>query len=136
MIMQPIESSLKGRTDIFADVRDVLAPEGFTLANWDYQQGFFDCQLDDKAMVFLRLPVEVREGQLDYPDALIEFGTPFVLKHVYQTGLDPDIGYATGPQTAALVNQFQEPADKDAPIESHWIQKGEQLVRKVEELIT
>lgn len=133
--MKEIESSLNGRTDIFADVRDILAPEGFTLANWDYDGGYFDCQLDEKAMVYLRLPVEVRQGQLDYPDAVIQFGTPFVLKHVYQTGIDPDIGYATGPQVAAMVNQFQEPAEKDAPVEPHYVEKGKQLLRKVENIM-
>ncbi|MFY0546170.1 YugN family protein [Brevibacillus sp. H7] len=131
--MQPIHSSLTGKQGTYEYYREALAPDGFTLANWDYQNGYLDRQLDDKAMVFLRLPIEVRQGELDRPDSLIEFGTPFVLKHVYQTGVEENIGYSATPATAPLMNQFQEPINKDAPIESVWIEKAEAIVRELEQ---
>jgi hypothetical protein len=130
--MQPIHSSLTGKQGTFGYFRDSLAPDGFTLANWDYRKGYLDRQLDDKAMVFLRLPVEVREGELDNPESLLELGTPFVLKHVYQTGVEENIGY-TNPVTSPLMNQFQEPIDKDAPVDQAWIEKAKSIVRELEE---
>lgn len=134
MNMQEIESSLKGKEGFFGNIRDVLAPEGFSLANWDYHQGYLDRKLDDKGMVYLRLPIQVEEGNLDNTDALIQFGTPFVLKHVYQTGTEENIGYSIVPNVAALVNQFQEPVDKDAPVEEDWVEVAAQVVRGVEKL--
>ncbi len=133
--MQPIASSLEGRESTFGQVRQALAPEGFTLANWEYDRGFFDKQLDDKAMVYLRLPFEVTEGELDNAEARIRFGTPFVLKHVYQTGNDPTIGYFASQTVAPLVNQFQEPVDKDAPVDPFWAEQAKRVVRRVESLI-
>lgn len=130
--MQPIHSSLTGKQGTFGYFRDSLAPDGFTLANWDYRKGYLDRQLDDKAMVFLRLPVEVREGELDNPESLLELGTPFVLKHAYQTGVEENIGY-TNPVTSPLMNQFQEPIDKDAPVDQAWIEKAKSIVRELEE---
>lgn len=130
--MQPIHSSLTGKRGTLDYFRDALAPEGFTLANWDYHRGYLDCQLDDKAVVFLRLPVEVLEGELDNSDAFLELGTPFVLKHVYQTGVEENIGYIN-PVTTPLLNQFQEPVNKDAPVEQTWIDKATTIVRRLEE---
>jgi len=131
--MQPIHSSLTGKRGTFGYFRDALSPEGFTLANWDYRKGYLDCQMDDKAMVFLRVPVDVREGELDNPEALLELGTPFVLKHVYQTGVEENIGYYSSHYAAPLMNQFQEPIDKDAPVEQAWIDKATSIVRRLEE---
>lgn len=130
--MQQIESSLKGKEGVYGEIRDILEPEGFSLANWNYQQGYLDRKLDDKGMVYLRLPIRVEEGMLDNTDALLQFGTPFVLKHVYQTGTEENVGYYLGPNASALVNQFQEPVDKDAPVEEEWIHTATQVVREVE----
>lgn len=131
--MQPIESNIEGVQGTFGRFRQLLEPDGFALANWEYQYGFFDKKLDDRGMVFLRLPFEVSQGKLDNDDAWIRFGTPFVLKHVYQTGLDPDIGYGAGPNMSALVNQFQEPEDKDAPLEDVWVEHAREVVRRLEQ---
>ncbi|NGQ96649.1 hypothetical protein G3578_15910 [Brevibacillus sp. SYP-B805] len=131
--MQTIESRLAGVEGTFGDVRDLLAPDGFSLANnWEYYAGFFDRKLDEEGMVFLRLPFDVIQGKLDTADARIRFGTPFVLKHVYQTGVEEHIGYTSGPLVAPVVNQFQEPVDKDAPLERHWVQQAEAIVRQLE----
>jgi hypothetical protein len=132
--MQQIHSSLTGVRGTYGYLRDSLAPDGFTLANWDYKEGFFDRQLDEKGMVYLRLPVKALEGDLDSLEAWLEIGTPFVLKHVYQTGVEEDIGYYTA--AAPLMNQFQEPLEKDAPIEQEWVKKAEAIVRQLEERYT
>jgi hypothetical protein len=130
MAMKPIQSSLPGTRGTFGYFREALQP-AFTLANWDYERGFFDRKLDEQGMVYLRLPVKVLQGELDSADAWLELGTPFVLKHVYQKDVEEDIGpYA--PVASAVMNQFQEPVDKDANIEARWIRKAEAIVKEVE----
>ncbi|MFS0556199.1 YugN-like family protein [Brevibacillus sp. 179-C9.3 HS] len=128
--MKQINSSLPGTRATFGYFREALQPH-FTLSNWDYEQGYFDRALDDKNMVFLRLPVKVLQGELDSPDAWLEMGQPFVIRHVYQTGVEEDIGYME-PLASGLVNQFQEPVDKDAQIDSRWIRKAEAVVKELE----
>lgn len=132
--MKTIQSSLRGIQGTFGQIRDSLAQDDFTLANWEYDGGYFDRKLDEhgQGMVFLRLPFDVMHGRLDDTDARIEFGTPFVLKHVYETGLDDDIGYATGPLVAPVANQFQEPVDKDAGVDERWVRQAGEILRLVE----
>jgi YugN-like family len=126
-------SSLPGTRATFGYIREVLQPE-FTLANWDYEHGYFDCTLDEQeGMVYLRLPVKVLQGELDSPDAWLEMGTPFVLKHVYQTGVEEDTGYYE-PIVSAMMNQFQQPVDKDAEIEEKWMRQAEQKVKQLERI--
>lgn len=127
-----IQSSLTGVQGTFGIIRDSLAQDDFSLANWEYDGGYFDRKLDEAGTVFLRLPFEVMQGKLDDADARIQFGTPFVLKHEYQTGLDQDIGYATGPLVAPVVNQFQEPVNKDAEVEEEWVQQAAGIVQMIE----
>jgi len=131
--MKTIQSSLAGVQGAFGYIRDSLQQDGFTLANWEYDGGYFDKELDDKGMVFLRLPIEVMHGKLDDTDARIEFGTPFVLKHVYRTGVENHIGYTAGPVASAMMNQFQEPVNKDAEVEDHWVQQAADIVRMIEQ---
>ncbi|MGO0059210.1 YugN family protein [Brevibacillus fluminis] len=131
--MRKIPSSLTGKQGMFDTLREVLREDQFTLSNWEYEYGFFDKQLDMKAMVFLRLPIDTVSGELDDPAAVVQFGHPFVLKHVYQTGNDPDIGYASGPAIAASFNQFQEPQDKDAEVEDDYVEMAKQIVRRLEQ---
>jgi len=132
--MQPIESKLTGQQKTFGMVREVLEADGFTLANnWEYDRGLFDCKLDDQGTVFLRLPFTVVHGKLDFPDTRIEFGTPFVLKHLYQEGIEKNIGYSIGPNVAAAINQFQEPVEKDAPVEAKWVEQAKMILGLVEQ---
>ncbi|MBO8164569.1 MAG: hypothetical protein H0Z34_12720 [Brevibacillus sp.] len=130
--MQMLHSTITGKEGVFGQIRELLADDGFTLANWDYDRGFLDRKLDDKGMVFLRLPLEVRHGHLDEADAQVQFGTPFVLKHVYQSGVEEHIGYEGSNVIAPLVNQFQEPVEKDAPLDDGWVEKAEAVLRRVE----
>ncbi|MGD8191944.1 YugN family protein [Brevibacillus ginsengisoli] len=132
MRMQAVASSLEGKQGTYGDLMDQLESEGFVLANWEYDGGYFDRKLDDAGQVFLRLPIAVREGELDNREARVEFGRPFVLKHVYRTGNDPDIGYMGSQVIAPLMNQFQEPVDNDASIEPQWIAQAEEVLRLIE----
>ncbi len=130
--MRQIQSSLTGRQGIFDTLRERLRDDEFTLSNWEYHSGFFDKVLNEEATVFLRLPIQTVSGQLDDPDCIVIFGVPFVLKHVYEFGVDTDIGYAAGPLMSASLNQFQEPDDKDAEVEDYWVQEAEEIVRSLE----
>lgn len=129
--MQTIQSSLPGTRGTYGFFREALEPDGFTLANWDYNAGYLDKKLDEAGMVFLRIPVRVQEGELDSEDAWLELGTPFVLKHVYREGIESDVGYYSAVASAAM-NQFQEPVDKDAAVDEHWMRKAEAMVRELE----
>jgi hypothetical protein len=118
----------------FTDARDQLAVSGFTIGgNWDYDRGSFDRELDEDGKVWLRLPFRVTSGELDAEksaqDTLIRFESPFVLKHLYEEGIDRD---AVG---AGMLNQFQDPADADAEIEPEWVEAGQAALTEAENLL-
>jgi len=134
--MHPLPSRLVSQEREFAPVRSALSARGFSLGGgWDYDRGSFDCALDEARKVFLRLPFEVASGRLDSEaednQARIRFGQPYVLKHVYNEGLDPEAKMRIA---GGLVDQFSDPADPDAPIEAEWIAKAEAKLREVERL--
>ncbi|WP_330218275.1 YugN family protein [Ornithinibacillus contaminans] len=94
----------------------------------EYDGAFFDATLQREGgeTIYLRMPFHVIKGMLDRSDAFIEFGTPFVIKHVVHLGLDQNensLLAATG------INQFQEPLDKDAQIrnKTKWEEIGEEV---------
>ncbi|REK68535.1 MULTISPECIES: YugN family protein [Cohnella] len=132
--MYAISSRLTGQIREYASAERELAGKGFTLSgNWDYRHGSFDCALDDAEKVWLRLPFSVTSGNLDSEtediNAKIQFGEPFVLKHVYNEGLDPE----AQPRTfGAMFDQFSDPADRDADIEPEWIEKARERLREIE----
>lgn len=134
--MKPIHSALENVTAEYDRVHDRLRQYQFTLGgNWEYDRGYFDRALDEARKVWLRLPFEVTRGRLDGEesanrDARIRLGTPFVLKHVYNEGLDQE----AAPRTfGALFDQFQEPVDQDAGVEDHWVVQATELLRTVEQ---
>ncbi|MCZ8519345.1 MULTISPECIES: YugN-like family protein [Paenibacillus] len=132
--MIPLNSSLVNREEAFEQVRSCLHENQFTLGgNWDYEHGSFDRSLEEGQKVWLRIPFQVTHGVLDgdtdATDAVIRLGQPFVLKHLYNEGLDPE---AKGMTFGALIDQFQEPVDKDAAVEPKWVSQAEALLRKVE----
>lgn len=134
--MKPIPSALENRREEFERVRNHLHRYQFTLgSNWDYDRGSFDRALDDVQKVWLRLPFEVTRGRLEgeetaNPGTEIWLGTPFVLKHVYNEGLDAE----AAPRTfGALFDQFQDPVDADGGVEEHWVRKATELLREAEQ---
>ncbi|MFC2947431.1 YugN family protein [Virgibacillus sediminis] len=136
--MLKLETEMDGKKAYFGDVRRVLGQNGYTLCgSWEYDKGFFDGVLSREGgeTIYIRLPFHVLSGELDRDDAYIEFGTPFVIKHVVHLGLDKDeqsLLAATG------LNQFQEPLDKDGQIrnKSRWEMEGEQAIGAILEYIS
>lgn len=133
--MLPLKSALENQVERFDRVREVLTGCNFTVGgNWDYDHGYFDRSLDDADKVWLRLPFRVVDGNLDpdvdLSDATVELGSPFVLRHLYNEGVDKqaDSGAFSG-----LVNQFQEPIDEDATLEKEWIDKAHSVLNEVEQ---
>ncbi|TJY41040.1 hypothetical protein E5161_15145 [Cohnella pontilimi] len=134
--MYPISSSLTSQEQEFDKVRSAIASLGFTLSgNWDYDSGSFDSALDEAQKVWLRLPFDVTTGHVDSEadetDAKIRFGRPFVLKHVYNEGLDRE----AQPRTfGAMLDQFTDPVNADADIEPEWIDKAKQRLHEIEQI--
>ncbi|WP_239614935.1 YugN family protein [Cohnella mopanensis] len=134
--MYTLSSSLTSQVQDYAVSRNALLKHGFSLGgNWEYDHGSFDCVLDDANKVWLRLPFEVTSGNLDSEaeeaSTEIRFGQPYVLKHVYNEGLDRE---AQPRALGALMDQFSDPVDADADIESNWIERAKRKLQEVEAL--
>lgn len=129
--MIKLQTSMEGKRAYFGAVKNIFHSNGCSFcSNFDYHQGKFDALLyrEGGESIYLRIPIYVVDGELDYSNALIEFGTPFVIKHVVNIGLDyDDHSLITG--TTGLA-QFQEPLDTDGQIrdKSRWAQAGEDTV--------
>ncbi|WP_276354654.1 YugN family protein [Cohnella caldifontis] len=132
--MYPIDSKLTSQVQEFVPFRSAAAEKGFVLGgNWDYDHGSFDCALDGVDKVWLRLPFEVTHGNLDSEseenDAKIRFGQPYVLKHMYNEGLNPE---AEAKPLGAMFDQFSEPANPDAEVETRWIEEARRKLNEIE----
>jgi hypothetical protein len=132
--MIPITSEVENHIDGFVNLHDYFGGFEFTLGgNWEYDHGYFDRSLDEDHKVWLRIPFEVTSGTMDgitdESDAIIKLGTPFVLKHIYNEGLDPE---AVPNVYGSLINQFQEPIDADADVEIHWVEQAKHILQEVE----
>ena len=81
--------------------------------------------------LFIWIPIYVLDGVLDHSNALIEFGKPFIIKHVVNTGLDHDENSFVTATTG--LDQFQTPLDKDGYIydKSRWAKAGEEAIELV-----
>jgi hypothetical protein len=133
--MIAITSKLENHVEEFVNLNDYLGKFEFTLGgNWDYDHGYFDRYLDEAHQVWLRIPFQVTSGTMDGitddSDAVVKLGTPFVLKHIYNEGLDPE---AVPNVYGSLINQFQEPLDKDATVETHWVKQAELILQEIEQ---
>ncbi|RED63897.1 YugN family protein [Cohnella lupini] len=134
--MHALPSTLTSQVQDYLNSKDALTEQGFTLGgNWDYDHGSFDCALDEAKKVWLRLPFDVTVGNLDIEspesDTKIQFGEPFVLKHVYNEGLDKE---AQPRAVGALMDQFSDPVDPDDEIESNWIEQAKKKLSQVESI--
>lgn len=133
--MFPISSSIENQELPYNTAKDYLDQYQFSLGgNWDYQEGCFDRYLDEAHKVWLRLPFEVTRGELTGDtapaEATIRMGKPFVLKHVYNEGID---GEGSPKIVMAMFDQFQTPVDKNAEIESKWTELAQGYLKQVEQ---
>lgn len=134
--MIPLSSRLESSEQPFHEMKNTLEDHEFALGgSWDYIHGSFDRYLDEAHKVWLRVPFDVVNGHVDSESAdsmaTIKVGQPFVLKHIYNEGLDSE---AHPRAVGSLVDQFQEPLDPDAQIEQKWIKKAKDVLYEVEQL--
>lgn len=129
--MIEIASSLEGKTFPLYQLEEELKPKGFSIGgNWEYDHGYFDYQMGiEDGYHFLRIPFRAVDGQLDSHGTSVEIGRPFLLAHKYQEGLD-DHSFVGNVQAA--MNQFAEPADKDAEVPDKYVDLGKSLVQELE----
>lgn len=134
--MIPLESRLTNLEMTYPDAKERIDRCGFVLGgNWDYEHGCFDRSLDGENKVWLRVPFEVTGGSLNGESAeanvrtLVQFGTPFILHHQYEEGVDQE---GTSGVMRSLVDQFQAPSNPDAPVDDHWISIGMKQLQELE----
>ncbi|MDA7028083.1 YugN-like family protein [Bacillus sp. CLL-7-23] len=132
--MKIIPFELENDSFPFDDLEKRLKPLGYSLnGGWEYDHGFFDYKIDDTAgYLYLRLPFTVEEGQLDSENAIVKLGQPFLLRHVYQEGLDDHVVQGN---VRAAFDQFAEPEDKDAAIPNLYIELGHSCVKELEKAL-
>ncbi|WP_085992567.1 YugN family protein [Oceanobacillus senegalensis] len=131
--MLKLQTDIEGIKVYFGEVYKVFKANGFTFcSNYEYDHGKFDMKLCQEGgeTIYIRIPFDVLEGELDRPGAYIQFGKPYVIKHVVNIGLDWDENSLL---TTTGFNQFQNPVDKDGKIldKSRWVEAGEQQVHRV-----
>ncbi|MFK4997458.1 YugN family protein [Bacillus sp. N9] len=137
--MFQIQSEIEGKKTYFGAVRDVFKSYGCSFcSNFEYNQGKFDALLwrEGGESIYLRIPIYVLDGELDHSNALIEFGRPFIIKHIVNVGLDYDENSFLTATTG--LDQFQTPLDKDGYIydKSRWAKAGEEAIEQVMSSIT
>lgn len=128
--MLHLETDIEGKQMNFGFAQKMLKKHGFILGGgWEYDSGFFDSAMhrENGETIYVRMPFQVLEGELDKSNAVIEFQKSFVIKHVVNIGLDKDENSLL---TATGFNQFQEPLDKDGYIhdKSKWQEFGEEAI--------
>jgi hypothetical protein len=129
------ETQIENKIVYFAELRDLLNELGFEEGGgWEYDHGYFDRKLEETpGYLFVRIPVMVEEGSFGEDSALMRVGTPLVLRHKYQRGLDD---YVSVDNNNATFNQFSEPVDTDASLKDGDIQQGKQIIEEVEQEFT
>jgi len=129
--MIPIESSITGKQYKLQYLEEKLKPKGYVIGgNWEYDRGSFDYKMsDERQYLYLRVPFVAVKGALDERGTEVELQQPYLLAHRYESGIDESVEHA------GMLNQFQTPADKDAPFPEEWIDKGVELVRELEQIL-
>ncbi|MEW9502027.1 YugN-like family protein [Jeotgalibacillus marinus] len=132
--MIEVKSSLKGFKTTLYKLETILKPLGFSIGgNWEYDHGYFDYPLSKEgSYVYVRIPFTAIEGELDRPGVVVELGTPFILGHQYQAGVDEE---ATVGTVTASFNQFQQPTDPDTEIPNEFEKEGRVIIQRVEQAI-
>lgn len=133
--MYEINSTIEGKEFNLHKLEQLMKPKGYVIGgNWEYDRGFFDYKMaDDDGYQFLRIPFTAVWGELDTPGVVVKLGTPFVLSHVYQKGLDD---HADSSNMSASFNQFSEPEDPDGSLDEKYIQMGKDLVNELETILS
>ncbi|GKV70039.1 hypothetical protein NCCP2716_25370 [Sporosarcina sp. NCCP-2716] len=135
--MIALKSSIEGKMSIYGDALKLFNAEGMDLGGgWEYDHGTFDSILykRNETTIYLRVPFKVLQGELDGNNAVIQFGTPFLIKHVMNIGLDEE---ESATMTVTGLEQFQAPEDPDAPIdrkEEFAADAGKKLDRIVDDV--
>ncbi|MGX9136202.1 YugN family protein [Rummeliibacillus sp. JY-2-4R] len=132
--MIQFDSIIEGKKAYFGYIRDVFQSYGCSFcSNFEYHEGKFDSILhrQDGETIYLRMPFRVIDGELDHRSAYIQFGRPFVIKHVVNLGLDYDENSLMTATTG--LSQFQDPIDKDGNIrdKSRWAKAGEEKIERM-----
>ncbi len=135
--MISIHSSIEGKVQDYIHTKNELDKLQFSLGgNWDYEGGSFDKFMDEDRTVWLRIPFVIAKGEFDGEatdiEAHIQMGKPYILRHLYQEGLDNAAQIHT---YGGLIDQFQKPVDKDAEINLEWVEKGSVIMKQVEQLL-
>lgn len=125
-----LDTDIEGKQMYFGEARKMLKQHGFDLGGgWEYDGGLFDGVMHREGgeTIYVRIPFQVLEGELDKSNALIEFEKAVVIKHIVNIGLDKD---ESSLMTVSGLAQFQEPVDKDAQIfdKSKWQEFGEEAI--------
>ncbi|QKG85379.1 hypothetical protein GXN76_13460 [Kroppenstedtia pulmonis] len=132
--MITLSSTLENRKGSFIEFDRLFNEEGFNLGGgYEYDHGYYDKALDweenKEHRVYLRIPVTAIDGSIGTRRATLHIGKPFVLKHQFRTGNEPEVN--TGLISGSF-NQFTEPADKDAEVENKWINRARETLKKIE----
>lgn len=132
--MIEFDSAIEGKKAYFGFIRDQFEEFGCSFcSNFEYHEGKFDSILSRRngETIYLRMPFYVIDGELDHSSAYIQFGKPFVIKHVVNLGLDYD-GHSLVTATSGL-SQFQDPLDQDGYIrdKSRWVKAGEEKIEEI-----
>ncbi|UQD53157.1 hypothetical protein C0971_14855 [Bacillus methanolicus] len=132
--MYEISSRIEGKHFELYKLEQLLKPLGYSIGgNWDYDHGSFDYKIDDEAgYQFLRIPFRAIDGQLDSHGCTVMVGRPYLLSHIYESGLDD---HAIVGNTFASFNQFSEPVDKDAGFPETYVNIGKSLVNELESVL-
>ncbi|TWI52953.1 YugN-like protein [Halalkalibacter nanhaiisediminis] len=134
-MMHRLSSAVIGKQFKLKELEDKLKPLGYSIGGgWEYDHGYFDYKIDeDVGYTFLRLPFQAVDGELDQRGVTVQLGQPYLLNHKFNRGLDDNVEPTEGivPMNS-LVNQFQDPVDKDATIDEKYLPTAHSLIRELE----
>src|SRR5699024_11004007 len=125
-----LETDIEGKQMTFGYAQKNRRKFGFHMGGGrEYDSGMFDgiMHREGGETIYIRMPFQVLEGELDRQDAWIEFQKRFIYKHGVNVGLDKD---ANSLLDTTGLRQFQEPLDKDGHIrdKSKWEEFGEETI--------
>lgn len=97
------ETGLEGLKKHLAELDIVMDELGFHRA-WDYKMAHYDLKYTDPATnqnYYLRIPAAAVEGKLESPKTLLQFGTPYIGRHLFPHGIDREGEIPTNIREAA-----------------------------------